>query len=111
MKHLLLIITVPLGLGAVIFTIANLEPVSIDLWPLAIQIEVWLSVIVLLSLLVGFLVGGTVAWITGGRHRRRARRAERQAARLEEENRRLRAVVSAPRQSPLPPARSVLPAA
>lgn len=111
MKRFLWIITVPLGLVVVIFSIANLDPVIIDLWPFVQTLEISLSVILLLFLFAGFLIGGTVAWLAAGSHRARARRAERRLAQMEEENRRLRAVVSAPRRDPLPPAKSVLPAA
>ncbi len=111
MKRFLWIITVPLTLAAVIFAIANRAPVTLDLWPLVLQLEVPLFLVLLLSLLVGFLVGGLVVWFASARHRARARRAERRLAQMEEENRRLRAVVSAPRRDPLPPAKSVLPAA
>ena len=92
MKSLLWIITLPFTLVVVIFAIANLDMVSIDLWPFPRQVEVPLSVIVLLSLLVGFFLGGTIAWLSAGSYRLQARRAKRRLRELEEENQRLRPV-------------------
>ena len=56
MKRFLWILTAPLGLAVVIFSIANRGPVSLDLWPLALEVEVPLFLVLLLSLFVGFLI-------------------------------------------------------
>lgn len=73
MKYLSWIITVPLLAIAVIFAVQHREPVVLDLWPLPIQLQPPLYLVVLLSIFVGFLIGGIVTWLSQGRHRRRAR--------------------------------------
>ena len=89
MKHLLWLITLPLTLAALVFAIANRHDATIDLWPLDLTREVPLYLILLLSLLVGFLLGGMVAWLSGGKVRARARRARMRIEFLELENTRL----------------------
>ncbi len=85
MKHLSWIITLPLLAIAVIFAIQHRQRVEIDLWPLPIQVEPPLYVLVLLAIFVGFLIGGCVTWLSQGRHRRRARERRFRIEALERE--------------------------
>jgi len=84
-KHLSWIITLPLLAIAVIFAIQHRQRVEIDLWPLPIQVEPPLYVLVLLAIFVGFLIGGCVTWLSQGRHRRRARERRFRIEALERE--------------------------
>lgn len=90
MKHLTWIITLPLTIAALVFAIANRQSVTLDLWPFEIELSAPLFIVVLLSLFVGFLVGGMIAWFSAGRTRSRARSALYRAEQLERENTRLR---------------------
>lgn len=74
-----LLVAVPLFVVATLFTISNLETVTLKLWPLPEQLSVSvpLFIVVLGGLFVGFVAGGLVAWFGAGRARARARAAER----------------------------------
>lgn len=90
MKRLSWILTLPLMAVVVVFVIANRELTTLDLWPLALTIQVPLFILVLGSAAVGLLAGAVVAWFSGGPTRRRARAARRRTAELEREVARLR---------------------
>lgn len=75
-------------IGAVIaavlvaFAVSNRVIVPLKIEPLPFVVELPLYLALFASLVAGFVVGGFVAWLGGGRWRRRARRAEAEAARL-----------------------------
>jgi uncharacterized integral membrane protein len=90
MRLLSWIILLPVALAAVSFSVVNREPVSLDLWPLPYTVETPVFLIILLSLIAGFVWGGMVAWVSAMRGRRRAiadrmAGAEKEVERLEEE--------------------------
>jgi putative membrane protein len=68
-----------------VFAVSNREAVDIGLWPLVHVIELPLYLIVLLTLLVGFIVGEVAAWIAGRHWRREVRRRGRRIEALERE--------------------------
>jgi uncharacterized integral membrane protein len=78
-------VTLPLTVVLVDFAISNGQAVTIALWPLPIEQETRLFVVVLLAMLAGFLVGELVAWIGGRRWRRDAREKSRRIDALERE--------------------------
>ena len=80
-----LLILLPLAAVVVVFAIHNRHTVSIDLWPLTMQVSPPLFVLVIAVFLVGFLVGGVVAWLSGGRSRGRARKEHYRLMDLERE--------------------------
>ena len=84
-KKLSWILTLPVTVVCVVFAIANQQPVTIDLWPLALSYTLPLYVMVLLLLLFGFLIGACVMWISAGRLRDKARRNYYKASDLERE--------------------------
>lgn len=113
MKYFLWLITLPLTLVAVVFAIANRHAVMIDLWPLEFEppLELPLFLILLATLLTGFVLGGAVTWLSAAGARGRARRERMRAEFLELENRRLQQLVNesnVPRDRPKVP---MLPAA
>lgn len=85
MRKLSWVLTIPITLACVVFAIANQQPVTIDLWPLALSYSLPLYVLVLLLLLIGFLCGALVMWISDGRVRDKARRNYYKASDLERE--------------------------
>lgn len=89
MKHFRWIITLPVTVVAVVFAIANRQTVTLDLWPLETELKAPLFILVLLSLFVGLVVGGAIAWLSAGRARARAREALYRAEQLQRENARL----------------------
>jgi len=69
----------------ILFAVSNRETVSIGLWPLPALVAMPLYLVVLGTLVVGFVVGEFVAWIGGWRWRREARRSRDRIAMLERE--------------------------
>ena len=68
-----LVILIPLAAAVVIFAVHNRASVALDLWPLPFNFAPPLYVLVAGIFVVGFLAGGLVAWLSGGRARGRAR--------------------------------------
>ena len=78
-------VTAPIALLLVIFAVSNRDSVMVEFWPLPAALVAPLYLVVLLSLLAGFLIGALTAWITGGRRRREARLRARRIEALERE--------------------------
>ena len=74
----------------VLIAVSNPQPVQLTLWPLPHVIVLPLYLLVVTLLLVGVLAGLGMGWWAGRHHRRRAREAGSDAARLEREVARLR---------------------
>lgn len=109
MKRLSWIITLPLMLALVIFSIANRGAVSLDLWPFREGITLPLSWLLLGALFVGLLIGGAVAWLSGAKSRRRARELRFDKAHLEREVIRLKREVERAQGAGAPSSRQALP--
>lgn len=80
------IIVAPLAVAIVVFSVNNQTEVTLDLWPLdtaSAPLPVFL--IVLSSMVAGFLAGGLVAWKSAGAARTRARAEARRADQAERE--------------------------
>jgi len=77
-------------LVGVLIAVSNSQPVQLALWPLPQQIVMPLYLLVIGVLLLGVLAGLGMGWWAGRHHRRRAREASGEAARLEREVQRLR---------------------
>jgi uncharacterized integral membrane protein len=67
----------------ILFAVSNREVVSVGLWPLPVTLELPLYIVVLGTLVIGFLAGQLVTWIGGWRWRREARRSRERIATLE----------------------------
>jgi uncharacterized integral membrane protein len=84
-KHFSWILTLPLTLVIIVFAVANRHFVPLDLWPFEVAVETPVFVLVLGSMLIGFLTGALVMWLSGRKQRRQARAARGQVAKLERE--------------------------
>jgi uncharacterized integral membrane protein len=73
------------ALVLILFAVSNREHVSVGLWPLPALVELPLYLMVLGTLLFGFVVGELVAWVGGWHWRREARRSRDRIATLERE--------------------------
>jgi hypothetical protein len=71
------ILTLPLLVIAVVFSVSNRQAIMFDIWPFDLTVTLPAFVPVLGALFIGFVAGGIVAWISAGRTRARARAAER----------------------------------
>jgi hypothetical protein len=85
----------------VLIAVSNSQPVQLALWPLPHLIVMPLYLLVVLLLLLGVLAGLGMGWWVGRHHRRRAREAGGEAARLERENQRLRQTTATAPPSPV----------
>ena len=85
MKYISWLLTIPVAIVAVVFSVANRERVAINLWPFGAEFAVPLFILVLGSGLVGLVLGGFITWMSAGRVRRRARKAEHRASDAERE--------------------------
>lgn len=74
LRYLSWIVTIPLAFIAISFAVSNREPLVLKLWPLPGEVETYVFLPVLVALVAGFVAGGAIAWWSGGRYRRLARR-------------------------------------
>jgi uncharacterized integral membrane protein len=74
-----------IALILIVFAVANRDTITLTLWPLPIALDAPIYLVVLLTLLVGFLVGELAAWMNGARWRREARRRAKRIEELERE--------------------------
>jgi uncharacterized integral membrane protein len=73
------------ALALVVFAVDNRQIVTVSLWPLPIEASMSLYLVVLLTLLFGFLLGELMAWLNGHRWRREARLKAKRIEELERE--------------------------
>ncbi len=83
-------VAVPTALAVVAFSVFNRAEVTVNFWPLPFTAELRVFAVVLVSVFAGFVLGGLVAWNSGGKRRRRARAMARRAKVAEAEAARLR---------------------
>lgn len=72
------IILTPLAVVIVVFAVSNRGFVVVELWPLPFTWGLPLFLVVLAGALAGFVLGAALAWIGGGKTRRRARAKARE---------------------------------
>ena len=80
---------IPFAIVVIVFSAVNTGLVTLSLWPFPNSITIPVFTLVLSIFIVGFLMGGIVAWISGGTARRKARQ---NLSRAEAAERELRAV-------------------
>src|SRR5580704_949748 len=85
MKILWWIVLALAALLLILFAVSNRESVAVGLWPLPALVEMPLYLLLLATLVLGFVVGQLVAWIAGAHWRREARRSRDRIAALESE--------------------------
>jgi uncharacterized integral membrane protein len=90
MKLLFRVLFILFILIGVLIAVSNRQPVQLALWPLPHLVVMPTYLLVIGVLLLGVLAGLGMGWWAGRHHRRRAREASGEAARLEREVQRLR---------------------
>tara|TARA_S200000501_G_scaffold112861_1_gene106090 strand:- start:866 stop:1171 length:306 start_codon:yes stop_codon:yes gene_type:complete len=73
------------GIIVLLFSISNRDLIVIEFWPSSFVFEYPVYFPVLIFGLVGFLAGGTIAWLSAGTNRKNARKAKRRASVLEKD--------------------------
>lgn len=91
MRYLSWLITLPLTVIAISFAVSNLMPVQLSLWPFPFFVEVPAFALVLVTLVVGFLLGGLTVWVGQHHHRKAERQHQSRADKLQKELDALRA--------------------
>jgi len=79
----------------VLVAVSNTQPVQLELWPLPHKVVMPIYLLIVAMLMLGVLAGLGMGWWAGRHHRRRAREAGGEAARLDREVARLRAAHAA----------------
>ena len=79
MRHLSWIVTIPVTVAVVVFALSNGDDVILHFWPFPWTAVLPLFVVVLCCLLIGFLLGAVLAWMSGAPRRRRARQTAERA--------------------------------
>lgn len=77
------IVFVPIAAAVVVFAVVNRDAVDVDLWPAPYAMTVPMWALVLGGALLGFLLGGLVAWAAGASTRADGRAARWRVASLE----------------------------
>ena len=90
------LVAIPAGVIVAFFAIANRHVVTVDMWPLPYSVSLPLFLVLIGTVIFGFLLGTFVHWIIAGRLRLRAGRAERRAEAAERELERLRLAAGEP---------------
>lgn len=88
----------------VLVAVSNAQPVQLALWPLPHIIVMPVYLLVIAMLMLGVLAGLGMGWWAGRHHRRRAREAGGEAARLDREVARLKAAQAVQQPAPAGPA-------
>ena len=83
MKIFYRLVFVPVAAVFVVFAVANRHVLTLNLWPLPLEIDLPVYIAVLGALAVGMAIGGSAQWISDGKWRRRARADKRKASALE----------------------------
>lgn len=84
------LVGIPLALFIILFAVANRQSVTVGFDPFApttpaFSVSLPLFAVVLLSLMLGVLIGGVAAWARQGKWRKEAKRRRVQTERLEAE--------------------------
>lgn len=86
MRYFSWILTIPLTVLAVAFAVFNREAAAIDVFGSGIMVDVPLYIAVLTPFVVGFVLGGIIAYAGGSKTRRKARRLEKENNALKKVN-------------------------
>ncbi|HVY12522.1 MAG TPA: LapA family protein [Alphaproteobacteria bacterium] len=85
MRFLSWLITLPILIFCVVFSVNNRQEVTVDLWPTDYVLSAPLYLVTLGSFLTGFLAGALIFWLVSLHPRWERRRLNAQVARLERE--------------------------
>ncbi|WP_020181446.1 LapA family protein [Methylopila sp. M107] len=103
-RFLSAVIGIPLALAFVLFAVANRQPVTLGFDPFspeapALSLSLPLFAVILLSLMIGVVVGGAASWARQGKWRKEAKRRRQEVDRLEAETEAARREAAAARRS------------
>lgn len=76
-------IGIPLAVVAVTFAVSNRQSAEISLWPFPYELEMPLCAALLAIAVIAFILGGFLAWLSGGKVRRENRKRGKRIRELE----------------------------
>ncbi len=79
MKFIFWIVLLVVAVVFIAFSVTNRSVVTVDLWPSPYSIDMPLFGVALVALFIGFIWGGIIAWVYGGKTRERVRNMYRRA--------------------------------
>lgn len=99
-----ILVGLPLALFIVLFAVANRQGVTLAFDPFApdtpaLSVTLPLFAVVLISVMIGVLVGGAASWLRQGKWRKEARRRREQVDALEAETEQARREAAAARRA------------
>ena len=83
MKLISRLLFIPVAAAFVVFAVANRHELTLNLWPLPLEVDLPVYIALLGALAAGMAIGGSAQWISDGKWRRRARAGRREASALE----------------------------
>jgi uncharacterized membrane protein (DUF106 family) len=106
-KLINIVVLVPVGIILIILSVANRQTVTLALNPFntadsMLSVSAPFFVFLFLALIVGLVVGAAAAWLSQGKHRRRARDEANEALKWHREADKQRSEVERLAQSTLP---------
>lgn len=103
------IVMLPLIVAVIIFTVSNRGRVEIDLWPLPFVYDLPVFAVGLGGVLVGFLFGAVIAWLSGGKTRKFSRQLMRKLDSSRRDNEQLKEQVKKLEAAPPKPQAASMP--
>jgi uncharacterized integral membrane protein len=106
LRYIKLLFLVPIGAAILGFAVLNRAPVQLTYWPqqlggqLAFTLP--LSILMLLCVIAGVIIGGIATWITQGAHRKAERQLRKEAEKLKSEAERLKSMQPTSNELALP---------
>ena len=90
MRFVRLVILVPIAIILIVLSVANRHSVTLALNPFrpedsVVALTLPLFVLLLLTLMIGVVIGSAITWFSQGRHRRRARDEAHEARKWRDE--------------------------
>ncbi len=79
MKLIFWIVLFVIAVVIIAFSVTNRDVVTVDLWPSPYSVDLPVFGVALVALFIGFIWGGIIAWIYGGKTRQRVRNLYRRA--------------------------------
>lgn len=79
MKFIFWIVLLAISFVIIAFSVTNRNVVTVDLWPSPYSIDLPLFGVAVVGIFVGFIWGGVISWVYGGKTRQRIRNMYRRS--------------------------------
>ncbi len=79
MKFIFWIVLFAIAVVVVAFSVTNRDVVTVDLWPSPYSVDLPVFGVAVVGIFIGFIWGGIISWVYGGKTRQRVRNMYRRA--------------------------------